>query len=239
MFFQLWIFLFKPNRREERVAKITTDKQCITIFTLAFLMLFFSGCSKTYYSAMEKVGKHKRDIMVDRVEDARDSQADAQEQFKSALEQFDSVVKLKETNLKKAYDRLNGEYEDSEEAAQDVSARIEKVESVAEDLFDEWEQELTEYQNSELRRSSKKKLRTTQRRYKEMLATMHRAEASMEPVLKIFKDNVLFLKHNLNAQAIGSLQSEFANLKGEIEVLIREMNAAIKSSNTFIADIKT
>jgi hypothetical protein len=239
MFFQLWIFLFKPNGREERVAKITTDKQCITIFTLAFLMLFFSGCSKTYYSAMEKVGKHKRDIMVDRVEDARDSQADAQEQFKSALEQFDSVVKLKETNLKKAYDRLNGEYEDSEEAAQDVSARIEKVESVAEDLFDEWEQELTEYQNSELRRSSKKKLRTTQRRYKEMLATMHRAEASMEPVLKIFKDNVLFLKHNLNAQAIGSLQSEFANLKGEIEVLIREMNAAIKSSNTFIADIKT
>ncbi|MCP4341072.1 MAG: DUF2959 domain-containing protein [Desulfobulbaceae bacterium] len=239
MFFQLWIFLFKPNRREERVAKITTDKQCITIFTLAFLMLFFSGCSKTYYSAMEKVGKHKRDIMVDRVEDARDSQADAQEQFKSALEQFDSVVKLKETNLKKAYDRLNGEYEDSEEAAQDVSARIEKVESVAEDLFDEWEQELTEYQNSELRRSSKAKLRTTQRRYKEMLATMHRAEASMEPVLKIFKDNVLFLKHNLNAQAIGSLQSEFANLKGEIEVLIREMNAAIKSSNTFIADIKT
>jgi hypothetical protein len=230
-------FLLKQNRRKRRVAKITTDKQCITIFTLAFLMLFFSGCSKTYYSAMEKVGKHKRDIMVDRVEDARDSQADAQEQFKSALEQFDSVVKLKETNLKKAYDRLSSEYEDSEEAAQDVSAHIEKVESVAEDLFDEWEQELTEYQNSELRRSSKKKLRSTQRRYRDMLATMHRAEASMEPVLKIFKDNVLFLKHNLNAQAIGSLQSEFANLKGEIQTLIREMNAAIKSSNSFIADI--
>jgi hypothetical protein len=60
----------------------------------------------------------------------------------------------------------------------------------------------------------------------------------MEPVLKIFRDNVLFLKHNLNAQAIGSLQSEFVNLKGEIDVLIREMNAAIKSSNSFIADIK-
>lgn len=219
------------------MAKIITDKQYVTIFTLAFLLVFFSGCSKTYYSAMEKVGIHKRDIMVDRVEDARDSQAEAQDQFKSALEQFDSVVKLKETNLKKAYDRLNTEYEDSEAAALEVSDRIAKVESVAEDLFDEWEQELTEYQSSELRRSSQKKLRATQRRYKEMLTTMHRAEASMEPVLKIFKDNVLFLKHNLNAQAIGSLQSEFANLKGEIEILIREMNAAIKSSNSFIADI--
>jgi DNA repair exonuclease SbcCD ATPase subunit len=220
------------------MAKIITEKQYVTIFTLAFLMLFFSGCSKTYYSAMEKVGIHKRDIMVDRVEDARDSQAEAQEQFKSALEQFDSVVKLKETDLKKAYDRLNSEYEKSEEAAEKVSTRIEKVESVAEDLFDEWEQELTEYQNKELRRSSKEKLKTTQKRYKEMLTSMHRAEASMEPVLKIFKDNVLFLKHNLNAQAIGSLQSEFANLKGGIDVLIEKMNAAIKSSNTFIADIK-
>jgi chromosome segregation ATPase len=220
------------------MAEITTEKQFVTIFTLAFLIFFISGCTKTYYSAMEKVGIHKRDIMVDRVEDARDSQADAQKQFKSALEQFDSVVKLKETDLKKAYDRLNGEYEDCEEAAETVSSRIEKVESVAGDLFDEWEQELTEYQNKELRRSSQEQLRKTQKRYKKMLASMHQAEASMTPVLKIFKDNVLFLKHNLNAQAIGSLQSEFGNLKGEINVLIQKMNDAIKSSNTFIADLK-
>ncbi|MGB3210830.1 MAG: DUF2959 domain-containing protein [Desulforhopalus sp.] len=220
------------------MTKVISKNQGVTIFTLAFLALFFTGCSKTYYSAMEKVGIHKRDIMVDRVEDARDSQAEAQEEFRSALEQFDSVVKLKETDLKKAYDKLNGEYESITEAAEDVSTRIEKVESVAEDLFDEWEQELAEYQNKELRRSSQDKLNKTRKRYKEMLASMHRAEASMEPVLKIFHDNVLFLKHNLNAQAIGSLKSEFANLKGEIDVLIQQMNVAIQSSNTFIADIK-
>lgn len=220
------------------MAELTQKKQYLALLLLAGVALFFSGCSSTYYSAMEKIGKHKRDIMVDRVEDARDSQADAQEQFKSALEQFDSVVKLKETNLKKAYDRLNSEYEDSADAAEEVSSRIDRVESVAEDLFDEWEQELKEYQSSELRRSSKRKMDATKRRYKEMLASMHRAEASMTPVLKIFHDNVLFLKHNLNAQAIGSLQSEFSNLKGEIDILIREMNAAIQSSNSFIADIK-
>lgn len=210
-----------------------------TIITfLALIALVFTGCSSTYYSAMEKVGKHKRDIMVDRVEGARDSQTEAQEQFKSALEQFDSVVKLKETDLKKAYDSLNTEYEMSQEAADKVSSRIEKVESVAEDLFDEWEDELGQYQNKELRRSSKDQLRKTKSRYREMLASMHQAEASMEPVLRIFRDNVLFLKHNLNAQAIGSLQSEFANLKGEIDTLIKKMNVAIDSSNKFIADIK-
>lgn len=212
--------------------------QTICGWVIVMGIFIFSGCSSTYYSAMEKVGMHKRDIMVDRVEEARDSQAEAQEQFKSALEQFDSVVKLKETNLKKAYDSLNREYELSSEAAEEVSTRIEKVESVAEALFDEWESELDQYQSKELRRSSREQLRRTQARYKEMLASMLQAEASMDPVLKIFRDNVLFLKHNLNAQAIGSLQGEFANLKGEIDILIRKMNAAIESSNKFIADIQ-
>ncbi|KJS03405.1 MAG: DNA repair protein [Desulfobulbaceae bacterium BRH_c16a] len=220
------------------MVKRAAENHLVFLIVIVFIMLFVGGCSSTYYSAMEKVGKHKRDIMVDRVEDARDSQAEAQEQFKSALERFNAVVKLQETDLKKAYDSLNREYEKSEGAADEVSSRIEKVESVAEDLFAEWQDELEQYQNRELRRSSKEKLKKTQKSYKEMLAGMHQAEAGMEPVLKIFRDNVLFLKHNLNAQAIGSLQGEFANLKGEIDVLVKKMNASIESSNRFITDIR-
>lgn len=207
----------------------------VSIVVAAFALL---GCSSAYYGAMEKVGVHKRDIMVDRVEDARDAQTEAQEQFKSALEQFDSVVKLEETDLKKAYDKLNGEYEASRAVADKVTSRIDKVEGVADALFDEWQDELEQYQSDELRRASKEKLQQTRVRYKDMLASMHRAEKSMEPVLKIFYDNVLFLKHNLNAQAIGSLQGEFNNLKGEIDGLIVKMNQAIEESNKFIADIQ-
>jgi len=184
---------------------------------------------------MEKVGVHKRDILVDRVKGARDSQAEAQQQFKSALEQFGSVVKLKNTDLKKAYERLDGEYIDCEEAASKVSDRIDKVEDVSEALFDEWEDELKLYQDKELRRTSKQRLRETKARYREMLASMHAAEKSMDPVLKTFRDNVLFLKHNLNAQAIGSLQSEFSDLERDIDDLIRQMNKAIEHSNSFIA----
>ena len=199
---------------------------------------FFGGCSTAYYGAMEKVGIHKRDILVDRVEDARDAQSEAQEQFKSALEQFGAVIKIENTDLKKAYDKLNTEYEDSEKAAKKVSERIDKVESVADALFEEWEDELKLYKNADLRRSSKQKLQNTKTRYREMLASMHRAEKSMTPVLRTFRDNVLFLKHNLNAQAIGSLRAEFSTLKGEIDGLIKNMNEAIKTSNKFIADIK-
>jgi uncharacterized protein YdiU (UPF0061 family) len=199
---------------------------------------FFGGCSTAYYGAMEKVGIHKRDILVDRVEDARDAQSEAQEQFKSALEQFGAVVQIKNTDLKKAYEKLNAEYEDSEKAAEKVSERIDKVESVAGALFKEWEDELKLYKSADLRRSSQRKLQNTKTRYREMLASMHRAEKSMTPVLRTFRDNVLFLKHNLNAQAIGSLRAEFSTLKGEIDGLIKNMNEAIKTSDKFIADIK-
>jgi membrane-associated HD superfamily phosphohydrolase len=202
------------------------------------LMAALSSCSSTYYGAMEKVGVHKRDILVDRVEAGRDSQEDAQKQFQSALEQFDSIVKLEETDLKKAYDKFDKEYKKCRDAADDVSTRIDKIESVADALFKEWKSELKEYENKNMRRSSEKQLVATKSRYADMLATMKTAEESMEPVLQIFHDNVLFLKHNLNAQAIGSLQSEFASLESHIDELVQSMNVAIASSNKFIAEIK-
>ncbi len=207
-------------------------------FLLSLMILTLSSCSTAYYGAMEKIGVHKRDILVDRVESGRDAQEKAQEQFKSALEQFGAVVKLQETDLKIAYDKLNTRYEESEAAAAKVSSRIENIESVAEDLFQEWADELNLYENKKLRRASKEQLLTTQDRYKKMLRSMHRAEDSMKPVLRIFRDNVLFLKHNLNAQAIGSLQTEFSDLEKQISTLIQTMNDAIESSNKFIADIK-
>lgn len=204
----------------------------LPFFSAVIALLF--GCANPYYSAMEKVGVHKRDIMVDRVENARNAQADAQEQFSSALEQFGSVVALEETDLKKAYDKLNDEYEDCVAIAEKVADKIDSVESVADALFDEWADEIKLYENKELAKSSKNQLSTTKARYEEMIGHMREAEKSMEPVLRLFRDNVLFLKHNLNAQAIGSLQQEFDGLEMEIGQLIERMNAAIESSDAFI-----
>ena len=39
------------------------------------------GCEKAYYKTMESIGYHKRDIMVNRVQDARSAQEEAKEQF--------------------------------------------------------------------------------------------------------------------------------------------------------------
>lgn len=205
---------------------------------ILLMALLTAGCAGTYYSAMEKVGVPKREILVERVEETRDSQLEAQEQFQSALDQFGTVVRLEQTDLKTAYETLNDEYQQSLKAAEDVSLRIEKVESVSDALFAEWKKELKLYESAELRAASRKQYEATLSRYQNMLAGMHEAEASMQPVLNIFRDNVLFLKHNLNAQAIGSLAPEFETLQLEIDSLISKMNASIEQSNQFIAQFQ-
>ncbi|MFK7890648.1 MAG: DUF2959 domain-containing protein [Granulosicoccus sp.] len=201
---------------------------------LAVVVTALTACSTMKYNALEKVGIHKRDLLVSNVEDARDAQEEAQEQFKDALEQFGSVVRIENTDLKKAYDRLSDEYEDSADAAEEVSEQIEDVENVAEDLFEEWAEEIEVYTDPNLERDSQGKLRDTRARYSEMLRTMKDAEASMQPVLNTLRDNVLYLKHNLNAQAIGSLRTTFSALENDIENLVQRMNQSIARSNEFI-----
>ncbi|WP_334015781.1 DUF2959 domain-containing protein [Alteromonas sp. S167] len=201
-------------------------------------MLMLTGCQSAYYAAWEKVGVEKRDILVDRVENAKESQEEAQEQFRSALEAFGAVVAFDGGELEDVYDRLNGQYEDSVAAAEDVTARIDKVEGVAEALFDEWQEELEKYQNASLKRDSASKLRETQRRYKSLMKAMRNAESKMTPVLSALQDNVLYLKHNLNASAIGALQGELSTIENNVAQLLRQMNAAIEESDAFIASMK-
>mgnify|MGYP001829152154 FL=1 len=209
-----------------------------TRISAAALISILTACSGTYYKTMESFGLEKRDILVDRVEDARDAQEEASEQFASALDQFRSVVAFDGGDLEKVYDRLNSEYERSRDDAAAVSERIDEVESVAEDLFEEWQRELDEFSRADLRRNSESLLRDTQRRYKQMMAAMRRAEGSMDPVLESFQDQVLMLKHNLNARAIGALKNELGSIEKETARLITDMQNAIAEADTFIRSME-
>jgi hypothetical protein len=77
----------------------------------------------------------------------------------------------------------------------------------------------------------------TQTAYEEMIARMDRAAGTMQPVLQSFKDRVLFIKGNLNAQAIASLKGTEVELGNEIEKLIREMEASIREADEFIKEV--
>ncbi|WP_339074445.1 DUF2959 domain-containing protein [Teredinibacter turnerae] len=197
-----------------------------------------SACSSAYYGTMEKFGVYKRDIMVDRVQDARRAQDDGEEQFTSALEAFKSVHEFDGGKLEKVYNTLNDEYEDSREAAEDIRERIDAIESVANAMFREWRKELGEYSSDSLRKKSELRLKQTQVRYEELIAAMHQTESRMEPVLALMLDQVLFLKHNLNAQAIQSLKTEVPKIDADVDRLLNAMQEAIAQADAFVAEMK-
>jgi len=209
----------------------------IRILLLALLAGTLCACESMYYNAMEKVGVHKRDIMVDRVEEAQDAQQDAKEQFASALEQYQALLGVQDQELQETYDSLNDEYEDSKAAAQAVSDRIDAVASVSEALFEEWEEELSLYSNQSLKQQSARQLNATRKQYSALIQSMRQAESRMQPVLAALQDQVLYLKHNLNARAIDGLKGELRSIESNVARLIKDMEASIAQSQEFIATL--
>ncbi len=207
---------------------------------LSTLALVFTlcACSSAYYNTMEKFGVHKRNIMIDRVEEARDAQQDGQEQFESALAQFRSIVTVEGGELEKTYEQLNDEYEDSVASAENIRERIDSVESVAEDLFDEWEDELDRYSSDALRRDSESKLKSTRQKYNQLIGLMRNSEERLDPVLQAMEDQVLFLKHNLNTQAIASLREEAVRIDSDVEQLITALKQSIAEADSFIETMR-
>lgn len=189
---------------------------------------------KVEYSAYELVGIQKRDLLKTRVDDARDEQKEAGEDFKDALQQLKAIYGFKGGKLEKQYDSLKSSYERAAHQADDVHKAVRKVETVAKDLFNEWENEIGEIETASLKERSRKTLAQTKARYEELHATLKAAEERMDPVLRKFRDQVLYLKHNLNAKAIASLKGESLSIQGDIESLIADMNKSIASAESFI-----
>ncbi len=195
------------------------------------------ACRTVYYDVWEVFGREKRHILTKRVEASQEDQRAAQEQFQTTFELFQQVTQFDGGDLERLYRRLEGAYADSEEKAQAVRDRIRSIEEVAGDLFTEWEREIEEIQNPGLRGRSQASLRETRARYGDLIAAMQRAETRMDPVLVAFRDQVLFLKHNLNARAIASLRGDLESIEDDVAALIAEMQNAIQEAEAFVATL--
>lgn len=201
---------------------------------LLIISLGLSACDTVYIATMDKIGYAKRDILSSRVKSARDAQEDAKKDIQSTLEQFGNVVSYQGGEQEATYKKLSRELESSEDSAETVRKRIRDVESVADALFSEWETELGHYSSADLRRKSEAKLTQTRARYKEMLGAMNRAEQRIDPVLKPLRDQVLYLKHNLNARALADMKGELVKVDAQVDRLVRDMNRSIAEADKFI-----
>ncbi len=207
------------------------------LLAIIALTLSLSACGvaqKAQYSALEKFGIHKRDVLVDRIEKTTESQEATKQQFQSAYEELASLVTVDDKGLEKKYKRMAASVDKSESRAAELKSRIESVDQVANDLFAEWQEELSQYKSANLKAASQKNLSTTKQRYAAIYQKMRESSAKVDPVLQVLQDNTLYLKHNLNARSVSGLSSEVQVIEDQVRSLIAQMEASINESKTFI-----
>jgi hypothetical protein len=188
-----------------------------------------------YYNTKESMGQHKRDLVVLHVEQACSSLERSRDQFEDTLDKFKTVICVPETSLEHKYKLLKRHYDVCQLRADEVGQRIMAITTVSEALFAEWEAELKLYESRALRSRSHQQLKASRQHYARLIKNLSKAQAKVSPVLAAFRDQVLFLKHNLNAQAIAALQHEFVGISLDISQLIDFMEKTIAEANQFVA----
>jgi chromosome segregation ATPase len=211
----------------------------ISVVLCLFAALGLTGCQTTYYKAMRTLGKEKRDILVSRIKDAKKDQQQTSDQIKTTMQSFQELTGFKGGSLEKSYNRLNSEYEKANGQANKLHDRIQSIDQVSQDLFKEWQGEINEMDNRKLKTQSAGMLRDARIRQASYLRSMHKMEDQMTPVLHAFRDQVLFLKHNLNARAIGSLKNTSASIQDDVTVLLASMDGSMQEADKLIASLDT
>jgi hypothetical protein len=213
-------------------------RRALNIVLPGLLLCTLAGCQSAYYAAWQKLGYEKRDILVSRVQKTAEAQTAAKQQFQTTLDQFKGITHFNGGDLEAEYKKLNADYEDCKSRADSVVNEIASVDKVATAMFDEWNSELSEYSDPKLKESSQQKLNDSKARYKQLLTLMLKSADTMTPVLTKFHDNVLYLKHNLNASAIASLQGTSVEIDTNVQNLVQQMDASITEAQSFIENLK-
>jgi hypothetical protein len=209
-----------------------------TLIIISAVFISLLGCQSAYYAMWEKMGKEKRHLLRDQVENSLSDQQKASEAFKDALTRLKEMYGFQGGDLEKMYSRLSEDYDNCSQRAANIDERIDKIQRIAQDLFAEWRQEIEQIHNPSFRSQSTQKLRATEQRFANMESAIIAARRRMTPVLGSLKDYVLFLKHNLNAQAIGSLKGEAASIETDVGRLVRDIQRSIQEADAFLKEIE-
>jgi chromosome segregation ATPase len=207
--------------------------------TLLLPIILLSGCTSAYYKAMSTFGKEKRDILVQRIRDTKKDQEQTKEQLKTTMESFQELTGFQGGDLEKSYKKLNGEYEKADGEVNKLRDRIKSIDQVSNDLFTEWQKEIDEMGNANLKARSAAMLRDAKARQAVYMKALRQTEQQMTPVLTAFHDQVLFLKHNLNARAIGSLKGTAASINTDVTAVMKSIDGSMQEADKLISTLSS
>lgn len=194
----------------------------------------FTGDVITVLSGVSEI----RDVLVSNVKHTGKAQKNVKKQFESSLDKFIEITNSSKNPTNVKYKKVEAEYDKCQRAANDLSSNIGQVEHWGEELFKEWNKELSDFNDPKLAADSQRMLNNSYAKFQRVLTQMKRAEHEMNSVLVVFGDKVLFLKHASATEAIVTLEKrEILAIEGNINNLIIEMEAAISEADRFIQSL--
>jgi len=208
-----------------------------TIVLVAGLVLAapsVGGCAAARYSFWEMFGEEKRDLLKSELRGLVEVQNDAKEKFGTALDRMKALTGFDGGELEAQYDKLKSAHAGAASSAKSIDSRIADIETVATDLFDEWAAEIGLMQTASLKADSQRKLTDTKSRYDAMHVSMIGSRRKLDPALALLNDQVLYLKHNLNAAAVGALGGSMGDVEASIRRLQTSIEASVREAQGFI-----
>lgn len=200
--------------------------------------LLLSACQTGYFSLMDQAGISRREMLVHRVEDARDAQIKARYAFSRAEDRYQAALHPSGNAPEVTLEQLRKAYADSDKAAAAVAPRIDNVEHVGDALFAEWRDELGRYKDPRLAAASRDDYDRSLAQYQRLLASLRSAQSHVAPALDGLNDQLLLVKHQRNAAALSGLDSSERPIAGDMQPLLMDMQRSIDEAASFSRSLR-
>lgn len=208
------------------------------VFLPALVFVLFLGGCETVQNGAEPSAQPNRDPLIGEVRDVRTAQQEAKKQFLVTLERLGALIDQGGGEVRSRYESFGDEFQKSESMAAALRERIDHLEERGRLYFERRESSPYGFAARGSDQANGAKLDATHQRYQALLHAMQEVEQDMDPVLTVFRDQLVFAKYNLNAEAIARLQDELPSIEADTAALVGKLDAAIAEADTFIGAMR-
>ncbi len=183
---------------------------------------------------------HKRtDEHIEKIERASDEMKDLRKHLDKVFEAYHKTLREGTDKRRSSYNELVKALERCEEKTKELRKRHEEMDKQAEEYFKRWKNSVKDIKNADLEQRSEGRLETTRRRYREVSESWKGMREDYEPVLAELRDQIVYLGHDLNEDAVLSLKEDAAELEELASALFRSMEGFGSTADEYISGLES
>jgi cell division septum initiation protein DivIVA len=187
--------------------------------------------------ALAQQGFRQTDRLMSRAENSARAIEDTKGELQRTLEAYNSMFDGSAKNPRRAYQISLRGVERSEKRVGDIQKRLNEMQIEADKYFADWTTSLDAIINQDLRRRSEARRDETRAGYDNIHQAALKAVAEYETFIGNFRDQLMFLGHDLNPSSISSLKEDAGKLNGEAAQLFSEADGSLTVIRTLIDNI--